>query len=128
MIQFKTTSTTAFERGIDPLFRILTPEQAVQIANCHADEPLQQRIEELASKCNEGELSEEELAEYVEMWQGKMRRLEAHGEELKLAPFFNINALSIVMAGNAKEYFDLWEGDRDTMEVAKSYEELLSKV
>ena len=64
MIQTNTTSTTAFERGIDPLFRILTPEQAVQIANCHADEPLQQRIEELASKCNEGELSEEELAEY----------------------------------------------------------------
>ena len=64
MIQTNTTSTTAFERGIAPLFRILTPEQAVQIANCHADEPLQQRIEELASKCNEGELSEEELAEY----------------------------------------------------------------
>ena len=64
MIQTSATSNNAFERGIAPLFRILTPEQAVQIANCHADEPLQQRIEELASKCNEGELSEEELGEY----------------------------------------------------------------
>ena len=30
---------------------------------------------------------EEELAEYVEMWQDKMRRLEAHGDEYKLAPY-----------------------------------------
>ncbi len=64
MIQTSTTSNSAFERGIAPLFCILTPEQEVQIANFHADEPLQQRIEELASKCNEGELDEEELAEY----------------------------------------------------------------
>jgi len=37
---------------------------------------------------------EEDLAEHVEMWQDKMRRLEAHGEEFKLAPVFKINALS----------------------------------
>ncbi len=29
---------------------------------------------------------EEELAEHVEMWQDKTRRLEAHGDEFKLAP------------------------------------------
>ncbi len=29
---------------------------------------------------------EEELAEHVEMWQDKMRRLEAHDEEYKVAP------------------------------------------
>ena len=29
---------------------------------------------------------EDELAEYVETWQGKTRRLEAHGEEFKLPP------------------------------------------
>ena len=43
--------------------------------------------------------SEEELAEHVEMWQDKMRRLEAHGEECKLAPAFKINALRMLMAG-----------------------------
>ncbi len=34
---------------------------------------------------------EEELAEHVEMWQDKMRRSEAHGDEFKLAPVFKIN-------------------------------------
>ena len=36
---------------------------------------------------------EEEVAEHVEMWHGKMRRLEAHGDEFKLAPVFKMNAL-----------------------------------
>ncbi len=34
----------------------------------------------------------------------------------------------MIMAGKAKEHFDIWEADRDTTDVAKSYEELLSKV
>ncbi len=33
---------------------------------------------------------EEELAEHVEMWQDKMRRLEAHGNEFQLAPAFQV--------------------------------------
>ncbi len=40
---------------------------------------------------------EEELAEHVEMWQDKTRRLEAHGEEYKLAPAFKINTLCMLM-------------------------------
>jgi hypothetical protein len=50
---------------------------------------------------------EEELAEHVEMWQDKMRSLDAHGEEYKLAPVFKINGLRMLMIGKAKEYFDL---------------------
>ncbi len=38
----------------------------------------------------------------------KMRRLEAHGAEFKFAPVFNIKALRMLMAGSAKEYFDIW--------------------
>ena len=45
------------------------------------------------------------MAEHVEMWQDRMRRLEATGEEFKLAPVFEINALRMLMAGKAKEYF-----------------------
>ena len=71
---------------------------------------------------------EEELAEHVDMWQDKMERLGAHGDEHKLAPVFKINALRMLMTGKAKEYFDLWEGDRDQTDAAKSYEELLNKV
>ncbi len=46
---------------------------------------------------------EEDLVEHVEMWQDKMRRLEAHGEEFKLAPVFKIDAFRTLMIGNSKE-------------------------
>ena len=58
------TNSTAFVRGTDPILRILSPDQARQIAEYHADEELQGRIEVLAGKANEGELSEEEREEY----------------------------------------------------------------
>lgn len=56
--------TTAFDRSTEPLFRILTPEQVQQIVHFQADESLQDRIDELAGKSTEGELSDEERAEY----------------------------------------------------------------
>ncbi len=71
---------------------------------------------------------EQELAEHVEMWLDKMRRLEAHGDEYKLAPESKINLLRMLMTVKAKEYFDLWEGDRVRTDAAKSYAELLNKV
>jgi hypothetical protein len=71
---------------------------------------------------------EEELAEHVGMWQDKMRRLEAHGEEYKLAPVFKINTLRMLMIGQAKEYFHFWEADRDPTDAAKTYEGLSNKV
>jgi hypothetical protein len=54
----------AFDRAISPVIGLLSPEQAAQIANFHTDELLQARIEELAGKANEGELTNDELAEY----------------------------------------------------------------
>ncbi len=45
-----------------------------------------------------------------------------------MTPVFKINALRILMTGEAKEYFQLWEADRDTTDGAKSYEELFWKV
>ena len=62
----------------------------------------------------------------VEMWQDKMRRLEAHGDEFKMPPVYKVNALRTLITGKAKEYFDLWEADRDNTDPAKSYEELLA--
>ena len=70
---------------------------------------------------------EEDLAEYVEMWQDKMRRLEAHGEEVKFAPVLKISALRTLMIGKSKGYFDLWEADKDHTDPSKSYEELLRR-
>jgi hypothetical protein len=54
----------AFDRVTDPIFRILTVDQARDLAQYRGDEPLRHRIEELAAKCNEGELSPAEQAEY----------------------------------------------------------------
>ncbi len=45
------------------------------------------------------------------MWQNKMRRQEVCGEECKLTPIFKISSLRMLMAGKAKEYFDVWEAD-----------------
>ncbi len=44
------------------------------------------------------------------------------------SPIFKINALLTSMIGKAKEYFDLWEADKDRSDPSKSYEEVLSKV
>ena len=76
--------TAAFDRATEPVLRILSREQALKIIDFHGDETLQQRIEELARKANEGELTEEERAEYqgyaqankfIAVLQAKARRL-----------------------------------------------------
>ena len=54
----------AFDRATEPVLRILNREQAARIVGFHGDEDLQQRIEELAGKANEGELTDAERAEY----------------------------------------------------------------
>jgi hypothetical protein len=54
----------AFDRGIDPILGFFNVEQARALVAYRGDEGLRQRIEELADKCAEGELSEAERAEY----------------------------------------------------------------
>jgi len=56
--------TAAFERGTDPILQFFTVEQAREIVNYKGDAKLRRRIEELASKSNEGELTDAERAEY----------------------------------------------------------------
>lgn len=55
----------AFDRGIDGAFQFFSREQAEALAKFQVDESLQHRLEELAEKCTEGELSEEERSEYA---------------------------------------------------------------
>ncbi|MFM9961976.1 MAG: hypothetical protein ACKV2Q_12210 [Planctomycetaceae bacterium] len=55
----------AFDRGIDGAFQFFSREQAEALAKFQVDESLQQRLEELADKCSEGELSEDERSEYA---------------------------------------------------------------
>jgi len=54
----------AFHRGTAPIFSLLSSEQIQQIAALQADAALAVRVEELAEKANEGELTDPERAEY----------------------------------------------------------------
>ena len=54
----------AFHRGTAPIFALLSDEQVRHLADLQADPSLADRVDELASKANEGELSFEERAEY----------------------------------------------------------------
>ena len=51
-------------RGIRPMMKIVLPEKAEEIVEFRPDPELQARIEELARKSTEGELTESEGAEY----------------------------------------------------------------
>jgi hypothetical protein len=59
-----TSETAAFEQGIRPLLEIVLPDKRDAIIGFRAHPQLQARIEELARKSTEGQLTEEERAEY----------------------------------------------------------------
>jgi hypothetical protein len=80
--------TPILERLLDPIGRVLTPEVAQQLVTLQADPAVQVRLEELADKCTEGQLSAEERTEYetyvraiefVAVLQAKARRLLTNG-------------------------------------------------
>jgi hypothetical protein len=54
----------AFERGVRPLAEIVFPEMSQAVLGFRPTPELQARIEELAAKSTEGELSEAERSEY----------------------------------------------------------------
>ena len=56
--------TIAFEKGVEPLMRLVFPEKLDEVLAYRPDEELQQRIDDLASRCNEGELTNSEREEY----------------------------------------------------------------
>jgi HNH endonuclease len=59
-----TSEIDAFERGVRPVLRIVLPEKAEAVLRFRATPEIQARIEELAGKSTEGQLTEEERAEY----------------------------------------------------------------
>lgn len=80
----QTQETMALDRLLDPVSRCLTPEVARQLVALRADPELQQRVDALADKCTEGQLTPEEREEYetyvrasrfVAILQAKARRL-----------------------------------------------------
>ena len=60
----ESVQTDVLDRVLDPFTHCLTPEVARRIADLRADAELQARVDLLASKANEGRLSERERTEY----------------------------------------------------------------
>ncbi len=54
----------AFQRGVSPLLQLLLPGKEDLIMSVMPDRSLRDRIDQLAGKSTEGELTEEEQAEY----------------------------------------------------------------
>ena len=59
------SESLAFDRGVRPVMEIVLPEKVDAIIGFRGDAELQSRIEELAQKSTEGELTEDERAEYA---------------------------------------------------------------
>ena len=58
------STTTILGRLLDPIASSLTPETAQLVVDYRADQETQARIDLLAEKCNEGELTLQERREY----------------------------------------------------------------
>jgi len=56
--------TVYLDRMLEPVSHCFTLEAASRLVALRADPQLQERIDRLADKCTEGELNEEEQAEY----------------------------------------------------------------
>lgn len=58
------SAQTAFQRGVEPLIELLLPGKEDAVLSFEPDPGLVERIELLASRCTEGELTSDERAEY----------------------------------------------------------------
>ncbi len=59
------SAQAAFQRGVQPLLRILLPGKEAEVLSVSADPSLRDRIEELAAKNTEGEITPDERDEYA---------------------------------------------------------------
>jgi hypothetical protein len=63
--QLPAAEHAVLNRLLDPITRRLTPASARALAELRMDPSDQERVAELADKCNEGELTAKERAEYA---------------------------------------------------------------
>jgi hypothetical protein len=62
----KSPESRILDRMLDPLGDFLTPALARRLVKFRADSATETRVDELAGKCNEGELTPTERREYEE--------------------------------------------------------------
>lgn len=60
----RTTPTALLDRLLDPVASCFTPRIARRLVSLRADEATQKRLDKLADKANEGELTDAERDEY----------------------------------------------------------------
>ena len=58
------SSNAAFQRGVGPLLQLLLPGKVAAVQSFKPERALQERIEALAEKSTEGELTAEEREEF----------------------------------------------------------------
>lgn len=58
------TTASLLDKIFEPFGDVMTPETAARFVNMRADDDVQRRIDELADKCTEGELTADESQEY----------------------------------------------------------------
>ena len=63
-------NNTVLDRFLRPFTECLTPEVAQRIVNLQLDSQSQARLDELAAKANEGQLTDDERQEYEEFVEG----------------------------------------------------------
>jgi uncharacterized protein YnzC (UPF0291/DUF896 family) len=59
-----TATQNVIGQVLEPVFRTLPPDVAQRIIDLEADQQMQERVEELARKANEGDLTAAERREY----------------------------------------------------------------
>lgn len=81
-------NNTVLDRFLRPFTECLTPEVAQRIVNLWLDSQSQARLDKLAAKANEGQLTDDERQEYEEFVEGidLMGILKARARTI-LAPF-----------------------------------------
>jgi hypothetical protein len=57
-------TASLLDRIFEPFAEVLTPESAARFVAVRADDEVQRRIDELADKCTEGQLTDDEREEY----------------------------------------------------------------
>lgn len=57
-------TASLLDKIFEPFGEVMTPETAARLVEMRADDDVQGRIDELANKCTEGQLTDEERQEY----------------------------------------------------------------
>jgi len=71
---------------------------------------------------------EEDMAEAVDNWEDKCKRLTVCGESTNSPPVYKIVALRSLTIGKARDHFDHWEDEDTSLNEDEQFENLLNKV